>query len=70
MILNGKLVIIAPNGAVIHANQLPDAPRRRVSRRDAKAHTAAVRHERKSHYQWAFLTGGKNPPRRNAWGIP
>lgn len=70
MILNGRLVIIAPNGAVIHANQLPDAPHRRVSKRDAKSAGKSVRHERAKQFKWCMLTGGKNPPIRNQWGIP
>jgi len=70
MILNGRLVIIGPDGRIIRPGTLPDTPRRIVSKRDAKAHAKGPRHERAKAYPWAMLTAGKNPPRRNAWGIP
>lgn len=70
MILNGRLVIIDPDGRIIRPGTLPDTPRRIVSKRDAKAHAKGPRHERAKAFQWCMLTAGKNPPRRNAWGIP
>lgn len=70
MILNGRLVIIGPRGEIIRPRDLPDTPRRKVSKRDAKHHAKGPRRERAKAYPWAFLTEGKNPPARNAWGIP
>lgn len=69
-----------------HADRLLDEYRRRKgvgiaraskkhdkrppSRRAAKAHATAVKAARKRQFKWMFLTGGMNPPRRNAWGVP